>query len=93
MNEVATTLFMSAPLLGVDKELKNNVPPPRATSGMPFFQMGLQLKGGVNIELINNWTGVPFFLKCRSCPLHTVQKSPVVLISLSTWSMEISEAL
>ena len=58
-----------------------------------IFQLGLQLKGGVNIELINNWTGVPFFFKCRSCPLHTVQKSPVVLISLSTWSMEISEAL
>ena len=36
-NEVATALFMSAPLLGVDKELKKNVPPPRATSGMPFF--------------------------------------------------------
>ena len=34
----ATALFMSAPLLGVDKELKNNVPPPRATSGMPFFR-------------------------------------------------------
>ena len=38
VNEVATALFMSAPLLGVDKELKNNVPPPRATSGMPFFR-------------------------------------------------------
>ena len=25
-------LFMSAPLLGVDKELKNDVPPSRATS-------------------------------------------------------------
>ena len=54
---------MSAPLLGVDKELKNNVPPPRANIRNAIFQLGLQLKGGVNIELINIWTGVPFFLK------------------------------
>ena len=44
--------------------------------GKNNFKLGLQLKGGVYINLINNWTGVPFFFKCHSCPLHTVQKSP-----------------
>ena len=38
LNRRESALFMSAPLLGVDKELKNNVPPPRATSGNPFFR-------------------------------------------------------
>ena len=51
---------MSAPLLGVDKELKKKVPPPRATSGMPIFSWDFN-KGCVNIELIKNCTGVPFF--------------------------------
>ena len=40
MNEVATALFMSAPLLGVDKELLKS-------------SVGTSLKrGGVNIKLI-----------------------------------------
>ena len=84
---------MSAPLLGVDKELKKKVPPPRATSGMPIFSWEFN-KGCVLILSSLKTVQVSHFLNKRcSCPIHTIPKSPLVLIILSTWSMEISEAL
>ena len=44
--------------------------------GKNNFKLGLQLKGGVNINFINNWTGVPFFfLMSLMSASHSTKKS------------------
>ena len=78
----------------MDKELKRSA----STKGdirNAIFQLGLQLKSGANIELINNWgvgggggggVGVPLLKKniqCQHlCPLHTV-------LQKVQWSLEV----
>ena len=67
----------------MDKELKKKC----LTKGdirNAIFQLGLQLKSGANIELINNWEGggVSLFKNTMSAlvsSLHSTTKSPVVL--------------
>ena len=63
---------MSAPLLGVDKALKNNVPPLRATSGMPIIRW-TTIKGCVLI-LSSIITGCGSHLKKKMLLMSNTKK-------------------